>query len=60
MTFHAPHYIKAILFAFSGVTLFFPEKAAGCNAEFLNHGLGNKESVQKISASFASDLHVRR
>lgn len=41
-------------------TLFFPEKAAECNAEFLNHGLGNRESVQKIAASFASDLHVHR
>ena len=50
----------AILIAFGGVTLFFPEKAAECNAEFLYHGPGNKESVQKISASFASDLHDRR
>jgi len=53
--------MKAILIAFSVVTLFFfPEKSAECIAEFFNHGFGNKESLQKISASFARDLHVRR
>jgi hypothetical protein len=32
-----------------------PEKAAECNAEFLIDGPRNKESVQKMLASCASD-----